>query len=354
LSAELAREQGVDAPLALQVLDSFAAGARPTLQIPKRVSALDYRLLELFGPPDPTLIIDKAEPALLAVLAQDRAIEAGAKIAVAEACVKLGVLAPEALGEAYRALQISASDVDGPAAISNASRRRVVLFKAFEAERNPAARARIALALYDDARRFGLAMPMATLMAATIESLALPELASFAEAGAEITLTAGRYDSARLFAKLSGAARHWLALIDIADPATAEPRDQSLIHVEELVRANRLGADGVHQLASVLAALEVNAPLPLWEAVSRIPQPSGGYLPETGVLTALQEAAKKREKARVLLLTLTALGGRGAEGVHVIVLGDTIRALKRVGFEGDARRLALEALLASWPRHAVN
>jgi hypothetical protein len=68
----------------------------------------------------------------------------------------------------------------------------------------------------------------------------------------------------------------------------------------------------------------------------------------------LQEAAKHEEKARVLLLTLGALGGRGAEGVHVIVLGDTIRALKRVGFEGEARRLALEALLASWPRHAVN
>jgi hypothetical protein len=354
LSAELAREQGVEAPLALQVLESFAAAAKPNLQIPKRVSALDYRLLELFGPPDPALIVDKAEPALLATLARDGAIDAGTKIAVAEACVKLAILAPAALGETYRAVQLSASDVGDPAAIADVSRRRAVLFKTFEAERNPVARARIALALYDDARRSGLAMPIASLMAATIVNLALPELAWFAETGAEITLAAGRYDSARLFAKVSGAARHWLALVDIADPPPAGSHDQSLLHVEELVRANRLGADGLHQLASVLAALEVNIPLPLWEAASRIPQPPGGYLPETGVLTALQEAAKHEEKARVLLLTLGALGGRGAEGVHVIVLGDTIRALKRVGFEGEARRLALEALLASWPRHAVN
>ena len=39
---------------------------------------------------------------------------------------------------------------------------------------------------------------------------------------------------------------------------------------------------------------------------------------------------------------------------HMIALGDSIRALKRAGLEADARRLALEAVFAAWPRTAVN
>jgi hypothetical protein len=34
----------------------------------------------------------------------------------------------------------------------------------------------------------------------------------------------------------------------------------------------------------------------------------------------------------------------------VLALGDAVRALRRVGLEGDARRLALEALLPAWLR----
>ena len=48
------------------------------------------------------------------------------------------------------------------------------------------------------------------------------------------------------------------------------------------------------------------------------------------------------------------LGANGAEGAHMIALGDSIRALKRAGLEPDACRLGFEALFASWPRAIVN
>jgi hypothetical protein len=110
----------------------------------------------------------------------------------------------------------------------------------------------------------------------------------------------------------------------------------------------------LHRLATVLDALEYNVPIPLWEAASRTPQPPGGFLPETGVLSQLQDAAAKREFGRTVLLTMKTLGPSGAEGAHVIALGDSIRALKRAGLEADARRLGLEALLTSWPRSSMN
>ena len=46
------------------------------------------------------------------------------------------------------------------------------------------------------------------------------------------------------------------------------------------------------------------------------------------------------------------LGPAGPEGANVLALGDAIRALKRIGLEADARRLALEALLRGLAAHA--
>jgi hypothetical protein len=43
------------------------------------------------------------------------------------------------------------------------------------------------------------------------------------------------------------------------------------------------------------------------------------------------------------------LGRNGAKGAHIIALGDTLRALKRVGLDAEARRLGFEALYARWP-----
>jgi hypothetical protein len=47
---------------------------------------------------------------------------------------------------------------------------------------------------------------------------------------------------------------------------------------------------------------------------------------------------------------MQALGPSGAEGAHIISLGDSIRALRSAGLDTDARKLALEALFMGWPR----
>ena len=49
---------------------------------------------------------------------------------------------------------------------------------------------------------------------------------------------------------------------------------------------------------------------------------------------------------------MKALGPNGPEGANNLPLGDAIRALRKIGLEADARRLALEALLPVWPRYA--
>jgi hypothetical protein len=102
----------------------------------------------------------------------------------------------------------------------------------------------------------------------------------------------------------------------------------------------------------VLDALQIQVPIPLWDLASRTPQPATGHLPKTGVLSALAEAAKKQEFGHTVLLSMQALGPSGAEGAHIIALGDSIRALRTAGLDTDARKLALEALFMGWPRAA--
>ena len=130
-------------------------------------------------------------------------------------------------------------------------------------------------------------------------------------------------------------------------------RPPSLAAIEELAVRGRLGAETLHRLATVLDALDIDVPIGLWDAASRTPQPATGYLPETGVLADLAQSAKRRRGPHHPARHAH-VGARGPEGANVLALGDAVRALKRIGLEADARRLALEALIAAWPRTAGN
>jgi len=67
------------------------------------------------------------------------------------------------------------------------------------------------------------------------------------------------------------------------------------------------------------------------------------------VLSTLKEAADQGDVGRTILLAARAFGSDGPQGAHLIALGDGLRALKRVGLDAEARRLAFEALYAHWP-----
>jgi hypothetical protein len=67
------------------------------------------------------------------------------------------------------------------------------------------------------------------------------------------------------------------------------------------------------------------------------------------MLSALKEAADKGDTGATILLAAAAFGPDGPQGAHLIALGDGLRALKRVGLDAEARRLAFEALYAHWP-----
>jgi hypothetical protein len=372
LAAELVREENYDAPIATAALDAIALGpdAAKTqkITIAKKIDAIDYRLLQLTAPQELGTLLERADPSTLALLIADPDTDPRLRLAAAESAARLNIIAPDRLAEIYRTQQFSAAELADPlTARPDPLTRRALLLKAAEAERTPQRKTRIIRALFDDGRRVGLYIAMLRIAAKPIASLQRQiEIGWFAETAVEAMIAAERYDDARAWAAFgqsldrpvtspaASGLQHWLALIDIADPSAKVTRGTSLASVEQMALAGRFNPEMLHRLATVLDALDYQVPIPLWEAASRTPQPSTGHLPETGVLTELQDAAKKKEFGRTVLLTLRTLGPNGAEGAHMIALGDAVRALKRAGLEPDARRLAYEALFAGWPRLASN
>jgi hypothetical protein len=364
LAAELARDTGSTDLAGIAALDAIAAGQKLPTKGLKAVSLLQYRAYELAGGVDVRDVLDRGEPSLFAVLARDSSVEPRLRLAAGEAAARTSSIAPSALGDLYRELG-TAPTLEPPSAAAGSkpepSLHRASLFKSAETERAPLKKVRILRALLDDARRAGLYLQMLELLAPSADTLQpVPEIGWFAETGVEIGLASGNVARARQWAALGGAIpgdgllRHWFALIDLIDPALEAERGRSLAALEDLARRGRLPPDLLHRLATVLDANDIDVPLALWDSVNKAPQPAGGHLPETGVLTALQDASKKKEFGRTVLLVMQAMGPNGAEGAHIIALGDSIRALRRAGLDGDARRLSVEALFAQWPRSVAN
>ncbi len=367
LGAEVARELLDDESAGPDVLAAAAAGSAPAIVPGRRIGLIDVRILELKGGVDAALLRGGATPAALSALARAPTTAPALRLAAGEAAAAVNAITPADLAVVYRAQAVSPgtpASADAAPGV-DAEVRRAALFKAAETERTPLRKARLIRAFLDTARHAGLYWPALDLMAGPAQQLSpVPEIGWFAETAIETNLAVGNFERARAWAAFAasqddpdglGRLSHWIALADIADPAAASgQRSANLASVERMALDGRFDPALVHRLATVLDALDISVPIPLWDAANRAQQPAGGHLPDTGVLTDLLEASKRKEFGRTVLLAMRALGPDGAEGAHIIALGDAIRALRRAGLEADARRLGFEALFAAWPRSVSN
>jgi hypothetical protein len=367
LTIDLAREQRMEAPLSFSVVDHMASGdaaARMKPALPKDVSLIDYRFLQLAKANEGLRFLDRAEPALVAALARETSGDARTRIEAAEDAARIHALDAEALAKVYRETALPAAAGDPLTAKLEPPVKRAALVQAIAAETSPPRKVKLIQALLQEARSQSLYVPVARGLVADLKTLKqTADIAAFAETAVEIALAGGDYPAAVSWVMFGSTADravdkasrrdgllHWMTLIDIAGAKEFVPRGSGLALTEELALKGKFAPEVLHRLVTVLDALDYNIPIPLWDAASRTPQPARGHLPETGVLPQLKAAAAEKKFALTILLTMKALGADGAEGAHMLALGDAIRALKLVGLEEDARRLGFEALFAAWPR----
>ncbi len=356
LQADLAREQGLERSAGLDALDAIVTQSKPRIEEEQKIAIVDWRIIELAGGLDKDALIANATPGLLAALSKDGGVSPEVRLFAGEKAAALNAITADDLAVIYREQSVAG---DQSATAHGGALWRAALFKSAESEQTPSKKARIIKAYLDDARQHGLYWTGLLLLEKPIAQLPpSPELASFAETAIGAALAGGQYGRARLWGQVASNSPdglgHWLALTDIADPDPQIDRTRNLSSLEALAAGGRLDPKVLHRLATVLDALDVQVPIPLWDLASRTPQPTDGYLPQTGVLAELVEAAKKKEFGHTVLAAMQALGPNGASGANLLALGDSIRALRHAGLDADARRLGLEALFDGWPRSLTN
>jgi hypothetical protein len=388
LSAELIREERLDDPAALHALDAAASGRTTPARATATIGPVHYRLHAMAGGLDAADVVAHGAPALLALLATDRRTPGAAgdvpasslRMAAAEAAARAGVLPAATLADVYRALAITATPAAATATAAAGSRpTAAALFVAAESERTPLRKVRHMRAFLDDARRTGTYWSALAVLAPVEATLVpVPEIGWFAETGIEIALVAGDAARARTWAALGGSVpgdgglRHWLPLIDLIDPAAAgTDAGRSPVPADAPAVRGRLSPEVLHRLATVLEAVDAAVPATLAAAAGQVAPPAGAQRPRTdlpastpasipamgtatGVLAELGAAAADGHVARTVMLALVALGPAGPDGADAAALGATVRALRRVGLDAEARRVALEALFTRWPRGVAN
>jgi hypothetical protein len=345
LSLKLARDNDVEAGIATDVIGRLSKTSSRAPSLPERLDALDYLFLRLDKQSVSPTIVERATPELLFVMAGDKTAPPELRLEAAERAAALNIIDGKRLALAYREAEAALpKDAQSPPAL------RARLFVAFERAPSTKIRAESIDALLKSARNEGIDVPVAQALASTSAGLLEdPEAAAYAETGVRVAALAGDGQSAWAWVDAGGERlQSWQLLLAAGDGSDARAKEGLRKGVDVALKGG-LPAPLLHRLITVLDALAYEVPIPLWDAASKTDQPQDGYLPETGTLTSLKQAADAGEVGRTILLAGIVLGPKGAPGAHMIALGDALRALERVGLEAEARRLGFEALYAHWP-----
>jgi hypothetical protein len=311
--------------------------------LPRSIDVLDYLFLKLGQSANRPDIAAKAGPELLFLLAHDDDAPPELRVAAAERAASLNVIGGETLAAVYRDAAARL-----PKSAQSPSALRAKLFASLEAQTSEKTRAESIDALLASGKDARIEIPMAQAMAQS-NVLQDAQAASFAETGVRVAALAGDDQTAWDLTEQSGdRVRSWQLLLVTNDPSSDRARSALASGVDIALKAG-LPGPLLQRLVTALDALGEEVPIPLWDLAAKTPQPDDGYLPPTGLLSTLKEAADAGDTGRTILLAAAAFGPDGPQGAHLIALGDGLRALRRVGLDTEARRLAFEALYAHWP-----
>lgn len=354
LSVDLVREQrGGDNTFV--ALATRAAGG-PALKVPSDeiFTSLHYALVREAGGTLPANVADRAEPALLQALANDKSLSWDDRLTVGERASARGLMAPRDLAELYRQAIIEGA--------GNANPRVKAFAAAFDAP-DPTLRLGVIAAAFAETpvelwpatipafggslRAIPPAMGYADHAVFMVEALALLGDAARADAWIGIATTSAPGQIARLE-----------ALTRIATPSHSSfalPWNPELALKSVDVRLANDGPDAKWLTAfemQTLAALGLPVPQVIWAQFDDLQMP--GVRLGDAPLRALRVAAEGKRMGEAAVAILNALGslesggGIGELGPWALTPGSlsaAITALSRGGLEADARALAVEALI---------
>lgn len=360
LTLDLAREEGMDDALFYSLASEAALGIVLRAPEPNGLTVMNFAFYKLAGRELPKDAVDIAEPALLPAFLGDETLSAEAKVAAAERAASYGLIDGRALAAAYREPSFTpeqmagllTSDIPEPSPL-----RRAMIFQAIGS----------AVAADDRMRLFRLAFATAEsagLYYPTIEAL-YPDLEQLVPSDAVRPLAPA---AARAFIALGerSKAQEWLALMG----AGGQMLGRDMRELEGLLRISGGSPDafdrskvsaeitsdlrsGVAQTrayaaseAMLLEALGFQLDSSVWDALLDARGALTGQVPPEALLNQLNVASQKGTVGETVMLAIEVIGTNGAGAVHPRAAAQAVSSLRTINLENEARRLALEALMA--------
>ena len=356
VTLDLAREEGYDNPLFYSLAAEANDGLKLKAPAPKSIDALDARFYALAKRPLPDDAGKIAVPAVIKLMAADESLTPQVRIAAGERAASMGLLSGDELGKLYGNVAFSADDLEGAKAglyPKESALRSALLYQAIAAEVLPTDRAALMATYLSSSETAGVyragvgaVMPWLTALEPS------PLLASFAPVATRAFIMAGdRPNTLKWFAlvqqggpALGRDLRELTSLMRVSDPNGLRPIDPSL--AAEIASDLKSGVAATQNFAATEAMIFDASgqvlPQVVLEALVSAPRSVGA--PET-LLNQLHSAGLKGSKGEVVLLSLVAIGPGGPESADRQAVAQSVSSLRAVHLDGEARRLAIEALL---------
>ncbi|MBC7907349.1 MAG: antifreeze protein [Rhodospirillaceae bacterium] len=306
--------------------------------------------------PLPADAVAKAPPSVARAVALSFATPFDVRLAAGERAFAAGVLPAESLRKLYLEAVFAPDELSAPLvrAETAGTRGQALLFRAATDQPDPLIRAHFVAKALELASTKGQTAATARLFAGLLaEAKPSPALITVAPAFARANFALGLTESATAWLELAktdpaaakAVERLWpLAAVHAAGPGQALP-------VMNLA-AWRATLDGLppeiaaRRTAVVLGSLSaLGAKVPETAWLDTLSLPAGG--PKPALFALLQSAALEAKLGSTVLAVLTAMGEQPLDKLDVITLSEAISALSVVGLGEDARKLAIEAMLAN-------
>lgn len=357
LTLDLAREEALDDPLFFSLAAQATDGLKLKSEEPKSLGILEVRLYRLAGRDLPKNAGAIAVPAVLATLSQDDRLPIETRIEAGERATMLGLIKASDLAALYKSASFTQADLDGLKAASfpaSGVLRRALLYQAIEAEVSPVERADLVKLLFATGESAGI-YPATVAVAIPLlsELTPSPALAGLAPAAVRAFLLVGdRVHAQQWYAiakpesrqSLGREGRELASLMRISDPQGPGGNSNQLSAdiVADLNSGVAANQNFAAMEAMVLDALGYPLPQAVLEALSSAPR---SVAAPTTILNQLHNAGLHGSVGEVVLLSLVAIGPGGPDGADRQAVAQSVSSLRAVHLDGEARRLATEALM---------
>ncbi|MBU0796740.1 MAG: hypothetical protein KJ904_17960 [Alphaproteobacteria bacterium] len=323
-------------------------------------TALHLALLRAANMPVPPDAVTNASPAMLTAIAVADYAAYETRLAAAERGVSLGVVPPGVLSELYNGVQATPKELADAIRTLEASpspTSRAALYRRASIDTDPVKKAELIAAGLRFAARDGVYDHAVRVLDDLIRQLQpTADLVWFAPEAARALYAVGDIEAARPWlvalrdrgVENPDARAAWLRLWPLARLAgetQATIWEQSALDSWAATLTTQSPQDAERRIAIMSALLNaVGEPVEPTDFILALGA-SGGTTPASGITMGLDNAAAAGRIGETVALALIANGTTPPRDLDPVVLNRSIQALRLIGLEKDARRLALEAAI---------